>query len=84
MSQQAFYGIRSHLEDLRKGIESRGRLASADGYRLVMDMVLLSDRLGDNPGESVSIWVVDDGRSRSEARTPRGGLRPIDTGVSDA
>jgi hypothetical protein len=71
----------SHLETLRKGIESKGRLASADGYRLVMDMYLLNDRLGESPGETVRIWVDDDGRSRIEARSPRGGVRTIDTGV---
>lgn len=71
----------AHLEDLRKGIESKGRLISADGYRLVVDMYLLNDRLGENPGESVRIWIDDDGRSRIEARAPRGGVRTIDTGV---
>jgi len=71
----------AHLEDLRKGIESKGRLISADGYRLVVEMFLLNDRLGENPGESVRIWIDDDGRSRIEARAPRGGVRTIDTGV---
>jgi hypothetical protein len=71
----------SHREDLRKGIESKGRLISADGYRLAVDMYLLNDRLGDNPGETVRILVDGVGRSRIEARSPRGGVRTIDTGV---
>lgn len=72
---------RAHSDDLRKGIESKGRLISADGYRLAVDMYLLNDRLGENPGDTVRIWVDDDGRSRIEARSPRGGVRTIDTGV---
>ena len=71
----------AHLEDLRKGIESKGRLISADGYRLVVGMFLLNDRLGENPGETVRIMVAEDGQSRIEARAPRGGVRTIDTGV---
>lgn len=43
----------AHLEDLRKGIESKGRLIRDDGHRLVVDLYLLNDRLGENPGESV-------------------------------
>jgi hypothetical protein len=65
-------GPSSHLEDLRKGVESKDRLIRADGYRLVMNMVFLHDRFGKNPGESVRIWIDDDGRSRIEAGAPRG------------
>ncbi len=71
----------SHLEDLRKGVESKGRLIRAAGARLAVEMYLLNDRLGENPGESVRILIGEDGRSRIEARTPRGGVRTIDTGV---
>jgi hypothetical protein len=70
-----------HSEDLRKGIESKGRLIKAVGYRLVVEMYLLNDRLGESPGEDVRILVADDGRSRIEARAPHGALRTIDTGV---
>lgn len=71
----------AHLEDLRKGIESKGRLISAAGTRLAVEMFLLNDRLGENPGETVRIMVADDGRSWIEARASRGGVRTIDTGV---
>jgi hypothetical protein len=71
----------AHFEDLRQGIESKGRLISAAGHRLVVEMYLLNDHLGETPGETVRILVADDGRSRIEARTPGGGVRTIDTGV---
>lgn len=71
----------AHFEDLRQGIESKGRLIRDDRHRLVVDLYLLNDRLGENPDESVRLWIADDGRSRIEARTPRGGVRTIDTGV---
>ena len=51
-------GPSSHLEDLHKGVESKGRLIRADGTRLAAKMYLLHDRLGKNPGESVRIWMT--------------------------
>lgn len=71
----------THLEDLRKGVESKGRLISAAGTRLAVEMFLLNDRLGENPGDTVLILIGEDGRSRIEARSSRGGVRTIDTGV---
>lgn len=71
----------AHLDDLRKGIESKGRLIRDDGHPLVVDLYLLNDRLGENPGESVRIWIDKNGQSRIEARAPGGSPRTIDTGV---
>lgn len=70
-----------HFEDLRSGIESKGRLISSAGHRLAIDMYLLNDHFGENPGEVVRIRVGGDGRSKMEARGIRGVVRTIDTGT---
>jgi len=70
----------THFENLRNAIDSKGRLIRDDGHRLVVDIYLRNDRLGENSGECLGIWIDDDGRSRIEARAPLG-VCTIDTGV---
>jgi len=72
---------RSHFEDLRTGVQSKGRLMSSADHRLAIEMYLLNDHFGENPGEVVRIRVGADGRSQIEARSSRGAARTIDTGT---
>lgn len=72
---------RSHLEDLRNGIESEGRLIRSAGDGFDVEIFLLNDHFGENPGDVVRIQVDDDGRSQMEAKGPGGVARTIDTGT---
>jgi hypothetical protein len=71
----------THFEDLRKGIESKGRLMNSAGYRLAIEMYLLNDHFGENPGDVVRIQVAGDGRSLMQAKGAGGVVRTIDTGT---
>ena len=71
----------SHAGDLRAGRESKGRLEAAAGGRLVIAMFLLNDHFGESAGETVSVHLAADGRTRFEARGSGGQTRTIDAGT---
>lgn len=72
---------KTHLDDLRDGVESKGRLISSQKDRLAVEMFLLNGDFGTQPGEVLLIRVAEDGRSRMEARAVGGVVRTIDTGT---
>ena len=72
---------RTHFEDLRNGVESEGRLVRAAANGFDVEIFLLNDHFGENPGDVVRIRVAGDGRSLMEAKGPGGVVRTIDTGT---
>ena len=72
---------KTHFDDLRDGVESKGRLISSAGDRLAVEMFLLNENFGAKPGEVVLIRVAEDGQSKVEARAVGGVVRMIDTGA---
>ncbi|MCP9805309.1 hypothetical protein KBY71_02085 [Cyanobium sp. T1B-Tous] len=72
---------KSHSEDLRRGLESEGRIISSRDHRLKSELFLLNDHFGEKPGEVVFVEVRDDGISRMEAKAVSGAIRQIDSGT---
>lgn len=70
----------SHSEDLRKGIESEGRLIRSPSHRFIFEMFLINDHFGEMPGEVLLVKIREDGRSEMHARSLNGTIRPIDSG----
>jgi hypothetical protein len=73
----------THFEDLRRGVESKGRLIGPDGNRFRIEMFLLNDHFGESPGEVVRIQIGGDGKSRIEAKGEGGVIRVIDSGTCE-
>jgi|LakMenEpi03Aug12_release.lakeMendotaPanAssembly.Ray.scaffolds.fasta_scaffold110700_4 hypothetical protein len=71
----------NHFEDLRKGVESKGRLVDPGNQRFSIEMFLLNDSFGQEPGEVLWIQVGRDGKARMEAKGSGGAIRVIDTGA---
>lgn len=72
---------RSHSDDLRRGLESEGRLISPDANRFKFELFLLNDHFGEKPGEVVFVDVSEDGGTRMVARAASGSTRVIDSGT---
>jgi len=70
----------NHAQDVRAARESEGRLVAPGGFRHVIELFLLNDRLGERPGESVILRLAADGKVRLEGQRADRSLRLIDEG----
>ena len=75
---------KSHANDVREALESEGRLVAPGESRYAIELFLLNDRLGEQPGEKVILRVAQDGRARLEGHNTGGKVRTIDFGTCSA
>ena len=71
----------NHADDVREARESEGRLVAPGQSRYAIELFLLNDRLGEQPGEKVILRVAEDGRTRLEGQSAEGRVRTIDFGT---
>jgi hypothetical protein len=70
----------THAQDVRAAKESEGRLVAPGGSRHVIELFLLNDRFGEQPGEQLIVRVAADGQAFLEGRRADRSLRQIDVG----